>query len=222
MTAFGYIYKTQNRLNHKIYIGQKRGAVNLAYSGSGVLVNKAIKKYGKRNFMTSPIGYAIDQKNLNELERYLIKRYRTELGKQKVYNLSDGGEGGIGMKGKYHTEAWKLANSKRMSGKNHPLYGQHHSKRTLLKISKGVKLAYQDPVVRRRILGASNPFYGKTHTPQVCKNQSMRTEELWKDPEYRKHQVEVRTGKKHCGETKVKMSKARRLYWERLKNANNY
>ena len=42
----GYIYKTTNLINQKIYIGQKRGRFNPGYFGSGVYITKAINKYG--------------------------------------------------------------------------------------------------------------------------------------------------------------------------------
>ena len=43
------IYKTTNLVNKKIYIGQD-SKNNPEYLGSGAIVKKAIKKYGKENF----------------------------------------------------------------------------------------------------------------------------------------------------------------------------
>ena len=49
---YGYIYKTTNLLNSKIYVGQKKSNIFLEekYLGSGVRLNSAIKSYGKENF----------------------------------------------------------------------------------------------------------------------------------------------------------------------------
>ena len=39
------------------------------------------------------------------------------------------------IKGRKHTEKWKVSMSKRMNGKKHPLYGTHPSKNTIKKLS---------------------------------------------------------------------------------------
>ena len=47
-----YIYKIVNNLNQKVYIGKHSQIANKKdnYFGSGVLLKKAIEKYGKNNF----------------------------------------------------------------------------------------------------------------------------------------------------------------------------
>lgn len=47
---YGYIYKTLNLLNNKIYIGQKKGKFNSNYFGSGLLIRRSIKLKGINNF----------------------------------------------------------------------------------------------------------------------------------------------------------------------------
>lgn len=51
---FGYIYKTTNKVDGKIYIGQKKSDRFLenTYHGSGLYLLRAMKKYGKENFET--------------------------------------------------------------------------------------------------------------------------------------------------------------------------
>ena len=47
----GYIYKTTNLINKKIYIGQHTAdKFDTNYLGSGLLITKAINEYGKANF----------------------------------------------------------------------------------------------------------------------------------------------------------------------------
>lgn len=55
---YGYIYKTTNLINNKIYIGQhkvKEEKIDNSYYGSGKLIIQAIKKYGKENFKSRDI-----------------------------------------------------------------------------------------------------------------------------------------------------------------------
>ena len=48
---FGYIYKTTNLINGKIYIGKRqKQEFDKYYLGSGIYLKKAIEKYGKENF----------------------------------------------------------------------------------------------------------------------------------------------------------------------------
>ena len=50
---YGYIYKTTNLLNNKIYIGQKKSNEFLheKYLGSGKYLLNSIRKHGKENFI---------------------------------------------------------------------------------------------------------------------------------------------------------------------------
>ena len=50
---YGYIYKTTNKINGKIYIGQHRcDHFDESYIGSGSRLLKAVKKYGRCCFET--------------------------------------------------------------------------------------------------------------------------------------------------------------------------
>ena len=44
------IYKIMNLISGKIYVGQTYSTKS-TYMGSGVFIKKAIKKYGKQNFL---------------------------------------------------------------------------------------------------------------------------------------------------------------------------
>jgi len=87
------IYKTTNKINGKIYIGKYCGKL-LNYLGSGTILKKAIKKYGKENFDRETLEDNItDHDFLCLREIYWIKKYdatNPDVG----YNLCNGGEGG--------------------------------------------------------------------------------------------------------------------------------
>lgn len=88
-----YIYKTTNLINGKFYIGKSEKPINesTTYYGSGILLKKAIKKYGKDNFKKEIIDTANDILGLDEKEQYWI-----DITKAKLigYNIADGGTGG--------------------------------------------------------------------------------------------------------------------------------
>lgn len=88
---YGYIYKTTNLVNDKIYIGQhKSSQFTIEYLGSGDLVKRAIKKYGKENFQVELLEEVETKELMDEREIYWIKFYdakNIDIG----YNISDGG-----------------------------------------------------------------------------------------------------------------------------------
>jgi group I intron endonuclease len=141
------IYKTTNLINGKIYIGQHCTSANDGYLGSGKIINLAIKKYGKRNFMRETIDYC-NGDNVDAKEIYWINELNSQ-NPEIGYNIENGGNG----KGK-HTEQWKEMIRLLLSGENNPFYGKKHSNKTkkyLSSIRKGTRL------------GEKNTFYGKTH-----------------------------------------------------------
>lgn len=75
---YGYIYKTTNLINNKIYIGQhKHETFDKYYIGSGVLFKSAKNKYGKSNFKCEVIQWCEDEQMLNERETYWISYFNS-------------------------------------------------------------------------------------------------------------------------------------------------
>ncbi len=86
------IYKTINLINRKIYVG-KDSRNKASYYGSGIVLNYAIKKYGKENFKKETLDTAKNFEELNEKEIFWIKELdacNTNIG----YNRAPGGAGG--------------------------------------------------------------------------------------------------------------------------------
>lgn len=90
---YGYIYKTTNLINGKIYIGKRRGVFTQSYKGSGKYLKNAINKYGVENFKVELLEYCDTLKIQNERERYWIKFYNSQNCKIG-YNIASGGDGG--------------------------------------------------------------------------------------------------------------------------------
>ena len=94
---YGYIYKTTNIVNNKIYIGQKKSQVFLEenYLGSGVRLNSSIKYHGKDKFRVELIEWCNSKEELDEREKFWIKEYNSrnpDIG----YNITIGGDGTAG------------------------------------------------------------------------------------------------------------------------------
>ena len=95
MSKYFTIYKTTNKVNGKIYIGQHKVRSVFAtdrYLGSGVKLQFAIKKYGKENFSKEIITIAMSQLEADVLEKYYIKKYDST-NPEKGYNILMGGQG---------------------------------------------------------------------------------------------------------------------------------
>lgn len=86
------VYKTTNLVNGKIYIC-KDTKNNSEYLGSGLILNKAIKKYGKENFGKEILEECKDQIILAEREKYWIAKYMST-NRNIGYNITEGGLGG--------------------------------------------------------------------------------------------------------------------------------
>lgn len=86
------IYKTINKINNKIYVGQDSNN-NPNYLGSGEILKKAIKKNGKENFEKIILEKCASKDELNEREIFWIKELDA-MNPKIGYNLTNGGSGG--------------------------------------------------------------------------------------------------------------------------------
>jgi group I intron endonuclease len=110
-----YIYLVKNQQNKIVYIGQQIGTKSIEeYKGSGLLLNRAYKKYGENYFKREIIEYCnIDE--LNDKEKLYIKQYNTKF--PHGYNLTDGGDG---MKGYQYNDNQKQNISEAKTGQKYP------------------------------------------------------------------------------------------------------
>lgn len=118
---YGYIYKTTNRINGKVYIGQhKHSRYDEKYFGSGTLLKRAIAKYGIENFDNIMIDTCVSKDDMDKKEIKYIKEFNST-NNEKGYNLMTGGQGGditgfLKESGTY--EEWRS----KFVGPNNPMY----------------------------------------------------------------------------------------------------
>lgn len=89
-----FIYITINRINQKQYIGSHFGYLNDAYLGSGVILKKAIKRYGKNSFSRSILEIVDNKEDIFVRELHWIKFYNADQS-DMFYNVSSSPSGGF-------------------------------------------------------------------------------------------------------------------------------
>lgn len=115
MNDYGFIYMTHNLVNGKRYIGKRKYDAAgrwVDYLGSGVLLSRAIQKYGKENFRREIIDIATSNEELSEKEKYWIGYYDATQSKD-FYNVASGGDGG-NVRAGYTKEQFELSERKRI------------------------------------------------------------------------------------------------------------
>lgn len=138
------VYLITCLLNRKIYVGQHGGIKDDNYLGSGKLINYAINKYGKENFIRETLRICHSQRELDNWEIIYIVKFDSR-NKKKGYNIAVGG--GAPMRGRHHSEKTKRKLSEIFSGSGNPWFG---------------------------VKGINNPNFGRLHTEEWKKENSIR------------------------------------------------
>jgi len=189
------IYKTTNILNGKYYVGKD---VNNSkhYLGSGVLLKRAIKKYGKENFIKEILEHCETLDILDKKEKFWIKELNSII---LGYNLTDGGTGGDTFTKNINKEEIRKKLKKRIvseevkkikiknlkpfqSGEGHPCFGKKQTEKTK---NKRKKTFLEN--------GYTSPMKNKNHTEES--KQKIRNKKI---------------GTKLSNETKLKMSQLKK------------
>lgn len=186
---FGIIYKAENKLNGKIYIGQTTKYLKIRikqhkYNKKNAPFPNAIRKYGVNGFSWSVLEECHSEYDLNLAEEWYILYYKSF---ENGYNLTFGGEGCHGYK---HSNDVLIRMRKSMKGKN---LGKKQSQTTKDKLSK-------------LFSGKKNPMYGKSGdlAPNYGKKFSKLTRAKMSQKQIGKNNSFY--GKKHSEETKLAMS----------------
>lgn len=178
------IYKVENTLNGKVYIGKtvkslkdrRYSHLNSVKNGSNTIFHNSIRKNGKESFKWSVLTETDNESKLNALEKFYITVYR-KMG--TVYNMTDGGEGSTGM---IFSEESKRKMSAAQKGKKHkPLTEEQR---------------------RMRAERAKNMSESQREAIRKSNSERVHTEES------RRKRSEKKKGQKHSDEAKLKMSLA--------------
>lgn len=153
------VYLTKNKVNSKIYIGQD-SKNNPNYLGSGVLIKKAIRKYGKSNFKKIILCHCKSKRDLDDKELYFQDLY-LHCFQPNGYNISIGQGDSISNNPSKPTICKKR--SKNQLGKNNNFFGKKHTKDAKRRMSLSKKSKY---------VGKGNPNFGKTHSIKTRKKIS--------------------------------------------------
>ena len=172
-----FIYLTTNLVTNERYIGKHFGELDDSYLGSGIILQRAIQKYGKQNFKRDILYISKDADENNLKEQEFIKAFNA-VEDRTFYNISKGGDGG----NIFHClpleqqEQIKKALSVKFSGENNPMYGKHHSEETKEKLRKIDKSYTQTEEYRKNMSkvtsGEKNGMYGKHHTEESKQKMS--------------------------------------------------
>ena len=176
----GFIYKRENNINGKKYIGQTIDIVsrnkkweNLNTPYSGIYINNARKKYGISSFSFEILeeinvdDESILKEKLNELEIKYIKKFNS-FGKNG-YNMTSGGNNTILPDKKFLIRNKKISES--LKGK--PRKGIPHNelwKKHIGDGNRGKKLSEEHKnklsESHKNFVGDKASFYGKHHTEE--------------------------------------------------------
>jgi group I intron endonuclease len=179
------VYKAKNLINGKVYVGATRRTVDQRFrnhlcslSKSKLPFHRALKKYGLQSFKITVIDSAETWAAICEKEKYWIKRLKSKV--PNGYNLTEGGEGLLGMKrpdiaillrgkpslnkGRVMSAAEKKHLSRLNSGKKNPNYGNHLSKAAKKRIGDAQRKRVWTKEDRERwskmTRGENNPRFG--------------------------------------------------------------
>lgn len=126
------VYLTENLINGKKYIG--RDMYNDPnYLGSGKLLIKAIKKYGRTNFQKKILQHCNSIEELQQAEQYWIEYYNAAFD-ENFYNILNGSTGGDSLSN--HPDLKNIKNKIRVARSKQLI---QHSEETKKKISESQK-----------------------------------------------------------------------------------
>lgn len=163
------IYKITNLINGKIYIG-KDTVSDKNYYGSGVLIKRAIEKYGIENFKKEILEECNTNNELCVKEKYWIEYYNS-INRKIGYNISKGGDGGDTLSNNPNLEIIKSKISSVRKGKKYEdLFSIDKVKQYKEKLSKSTSIRLKGKTLEE--------LYGIEKAKEIKEKQSKTRKEL--------------------------------------------
>lgn len=190
----GVIYCTVNMLDGKIYIG-KDELNRRSYIGSGKHFLRAVKKYGKENF----IKYIIDVSahNVKELDDLEVKYIYPHLHKPYCYNIAPGGEGPTWWKSISKERYDEIRHNMSVGGKGKKLSPEHVAKMTIASTGRKHTQETKDKI-REKNTGRKFTEEHCQHISESCKSKKL-------SEEHKQHISDSQKGKQVSQETRQKL-----------------
>lgn len=162
-----YIYKTTNLINQKFYVGKHcTTKIENDYLGSGLILRRSIRKYGKENFKKEILEFCNDKEHLAQREKEIVNE---EFLKESLcMNLKLGGTGGW-LNSETQIKCSILGSKALQLKLKNDLVFYNEQRQ---KISKGVKKAQQE---NRMYKFNGKEFEGKKHTKESKQKIGMIT-----------------------------------------------
>jgi group I intron endonuclease len=129
------VYITTNLINSKRYVGRDMYN-NPRYLGSGKLLNKAIKKYGRENFKKEILQTCLTIDELKLAEEYWIKYYDAA-NNTKFYNILDSSTGGDSLS--HHPDLENIKTKIRTARKKQKINHSDETKKKIGDAQRGQK-----------------------------------------------------------------------------------
>lgn len=207
LEVYGIIYKIENKINNKVYIGQTTLTFKERYRGGKWWLqshNKHLKssaeKYGYKKFEVSIIDYSFSKDEIDIKESIYIDLYKSN---NRFYGYNNKTGGANGKPSKETIEKLRFSNigrhasketKKKMSisrkgkrvGKDNPMYGKNpygnltkDEYDNVLKLKSENMKGDKNPMYGR--YGELNPFYNRIHSDYSKEKISEKAKERYKN-----------------------------------------
>lgn len=180
-----YVYQTTNLVNNKKYIGfcSKTPNESTTYLGSGVMLSRAIDKYGRENFKKEILKEFDNENDARLFEEQCISDVNA-VENDEYYNLTKGGYGGFSElakerqrslearakiseanRGRPVSEKTRKILSEKLKGTKPWNTGKEHSAETKEKLSKALK---GKPLTQEHRENISKAQKGRVYRKSTC------------------------------------------------------
>lgn len=165
------VYETKNVITGRVYVGvHKQSSEGFdGYLGSGIAVNDAISRYGRKNFVRTTIASFDTSDEAYSLESTIVTEAWCR--SNKTYNLKIGGKGGIGVR---HTLRSRAIMSMRRRG----VPKDEATKQKIRESLTGRKMSQKHRENLSRAMSIAN--CGRVMTEETRKKLADRQREAWR------------------------------------------